>query len=71
MKGTRREQGGAVLLWYLFSDYADTAGYAGIGPEPDNWYEHTAEIIKEKFAINTVVRVFFFLLAPSSKPLTT
>ncbi|KAK0645416.1 hypothetical protein B0T16DRAFT_411131 [Cercophora newfieldiana] len=27
---------------------------AGIGPEPDNWYEHTAEILKEKFAINTV-----------------
>ncbi|KAK1830082.1 hypothetical protein QBC39DRAFT_354702 [Podospora conica] len=27
---------------------------AGVGPEPDNWYDHTAEILKEKFAINTV-----------------
>jgi len=27
---------------------------AGIGPEPDNWYEHTGDIILEKFRINSI-----------------
>ncbi|KAI0115876.1 hypothetical protein GGR51DRAFT_502452 [Nemania sp. FL0031] len=27
---------------------------AGIGPEPDEWYEHTAEILMEKYRTNTV-----------------
>ncbi|KAM0418897.1 hypothetical protein ACHAPT_012162 [Fusarium lateritium] len=25
-----------------------------LGPEPDNWYEHSPEILVEKFRINTV-----------------
>ncbi|KAK4221665.1 hypothetical protein QBC38DRAFT_491603 [Podospora fimiseda] len=27
---------------------------AGVGPEPDHWHEHTAEILKEKLSINTI-----------------
>ncbi|GFP51960.1 uncharacterized oxidoreductase YKL071W [Trichoderma asperellum] len=27
---------------------------AGIGPEPDNWWEHTAKILTDKFTTNTV-----------------
>ncbi|KAL6820102.1 hypothetical protein J3E69DRAFT_341195 [Trichoderma sp. SZMC 28015] len=27
---------------------------AGLGPEPQMWYEHTSEILSEKFAVNTV-----------------
>ena len=27
----------------------------GLGPEPYNWFDHTSDILMEKFRINTVV----------------
>lgn len=45
----------SIMKWYLFKLNLTLSERTGVGPEPDNWYEHTAEILKDKFAINTVV----------------
>ncbi|KJR86764.1 uncharacterized protein SPSK_10461 [Sporothrix schenckii 1099-18] len=40
-----------LLFWYPANPWWRALG---IGPEPDNWYEHTAEILMDKYATNTV-----------------
>ncbi|KAL2064370.1 hypothetical protein VTL71DRAFT_4864 [Oculimacula yallundae] len=35
-------------------DVAKALYFLGIGPEPDNWFEHTGEILLEKFCVNSI-----------------